>query len=110
MKKLLIIIIILAGIGALYYMRENTGDGPATATIETDDRTFRPDASSATFTFDDEAVTLSRGYFEDKEDLEETTLLPETAYGDINNDGKTDSVVLLAQSGGGSFVVAVGRP
>ena len=104
MKKLFVIVIILGTIGLLYYMRENSNDSPATATVETDDRTFRPNASSATFTFDEGTVTLSQGHFENKDDFEETTLLPETAYGDLNNDGKNDSVVLLARSGGGSGV------
>ncbi len=68
---------------------------------------FRPDPSSATFIFDDELVTLSAGRNESivapgSALLEETILMDQFAYGDINADGKEDTALLLARYGAGS--------
>lgn len=73
---------------------------------------FKPDPSSATFTFDNEPVTLSDGQAEVTDSavglVTETELQSERGYGDLNGDGKDDVVVFLTQSGGGSgtFVYA----
>ncbi len=106
MKKFLILIIILTlGFGALYYMRgDNEG---ATTQNDSGDKVFRPDPKSATFRFDDSSVTLSNGKGVEKDGntvIQETNLLDERAYGDLNSDGEEDAVVLLSQSGGGSGV------
>ena len=76
--------------------------------VETQDNanptsSFRPDASSAVFSFDEGEVTLSKGRSVSASG-EETSLLEEKAHGDINNDGKEDTVVFLARSGGGSGI------
>ncbi len=104
MKKLLVLIIIIGAIGLLYYMRENSLNDEIVTPSEKTGGTFRPDPSSATFIFDDETVTLSKGRNTNDESAEETALLDEIAYGDLNADGKEDTVVLLARSGGGSGV------
>ncbi|MEK7227376.1 MAG: hypothetical protein AAB641_00600 [Patescibacteria group bacterium] len=98
MKKLLFIIVIAA---ALFYLLS----GRPTAVENKEPQTtnsFRPDASNATFTFDDEAVTLSNG--RNTGTSEETEILEKTAYGDLNADGKEDAIMFLARSGGGSGV------
>ena len=69
--------------------------------------TFRPDPSNATFTIDDEEITLSAGHNErniapGSALVEETVLLDQFAYGDLNADGKEDAVFFLARYGGGS--------
>ncbi len=104
MKKIITLIIIIGAIGLLYYMRENSLNDEIVTPSEKAGGTFRPDPSSATFIFDDETVTLSKGRNTNDESAEETALLDEIAYGDLNADGKEDTVVLLARSGGGSGV------
>lgn len=104
MKKFLCLIIIIAGVFYIFKGSETEVD---TNPVSTSEETA-PDPSSATFSFDDGAVTLSSGKSE-KEDEEsglkdEIALLEEKASGDLNNDGKEDSVVLMARSGGGSGV------
>ncbi|MEK7176118.1 MAG: hypothetical protein AAB695_01955 [Patescibacteria group bacterium] len=88
MKKLFIAIIILAAAAFFYYMPNislNVKNDGASKTSQSGD--FRPDPSSAVFS-----------------GVEEATVLENRAYGDLNNDGKTDVVVFLAESGGGSGV------
>lgn len=104
MKKLIILVVILVVAGGLYFWKSKTDTGHITQPEPTNN--FTPDPSSATFTFDDGVVTLSNGRNESDDSgiLEETRLLDEDANGDINADGKLDSVVLLARSGGGSGV------
>lgn len=70
------------------------------------DSNFTPDPSSATFIFDDGPVTLRDGSSETIESgfVEETTLLEELSYGDINGDDELDTAVLLVRSGGASGV------
>ena len=104
MKKIIIIVAILLVVGGLYFWKNRQDEGPITQPEPSTN--FTPDPSSATFTFDDGVVTLSNGKNENDNSgmLEETRLLEEEANGDINGDGKLDSVVLLARSGGGSGV------
>ncbi len=104
MKKLLVLIIVLLlailGYQFLSGRSETTTGKPETANTTT----VKPDASSASFSFDGEIVTLSKGKGVGGDAGEETSLLDETAYGDLNNDSKEDTAVLLARSGGGSGV------
>jgi len=86
MKKIILIILILALGFYVFFMRDdkvevNTGG-------DTAGETFRPDPSQAVFPGIEGEITL----------------LEERAYGDINNDEKIDTVVFLAESGGGSGV------
>lgn len=101
MKKLLLIAIIIAGLGFYFLQSEpEERDVPSPATTN-----FKPDPSNATFTVEGRTFRLSDGIdlikTNDGGDLE-THLLEETATGDLNNDGKEDTVLLLGQSGGGS--------
>jgi hypothetical protein len=104
MKKFIILIIIL--VAAFFGYRFFQGrSSTTTGTPQTNNTgSVRPDASSASFSFDDEIVTLSNGESAGGDAGEETSLLDEAAYGDLNNDGKQDTAVLLARSGGGSGV------
>ncbi len=105
MKKILLLIIAIAILGGAYYVKRETGPTSVTPGSVVD-KNFHPDPRSATFIFDESSVTLSNG--ESDEDSEgnpqETRILDENAYGDINADGEEDTVVLLSQSGGGSGV------
>ncbi len=103
MKKIFIIMIMLAALTLFYFTRDNTVNVESGTSVNQGDA-FRPDPSSATFTFDDEVVTLSRGRHADEDSAEETALLDLTAYGDLNADGKKDTIVLLARSSGGSGI------
>ncbi len=69
----------------------------------------RPDASNATFVFDDGSITLSKGINEKAitpggSSMQETTLTDTVGYGDINGDKKDDAAAVLVQNGGGSGV------
>jgi hypothetical protein len=109
MKKTLIplVIVILVGLGIWYWQTHKSSSSPAPVTVAP--VTTHPDPSSATFTFDDGPITLSKGsattnVTPNGEITQETTLTDNVAYGDINHDNKSDSVVLLVQSGSGSGV------
>jgi len=70
---------------------------------------FKPDPSNATFIFDDGTITLSEGKIErtvapGSALVEEIAVMDKLAYGDINNDEKDDTALLLARYGGGSGV------
>lgn len=102
-----IIIIILAAVVVFYTMRDNFSTDKTGAPITNEDGTFHPDPSNATFTIDDESIILSAGRNErvitpESALTEETILLDKFAYGDINTDGKEDTLLLLARYGGGS--------
>lgn len=99
MKKLILLIVIaIIGLG-FYFSANKTEINPEdTAAVNS----FKPDPGSATFTFDEGAVTLSNG--KSDEDGEQVELLEQKASGDLNKDGKEDTAVLLASSGGGSGV------
>lgn len=103
MKKLLLIIIVIAGL-AFFSLRDR--DSSPTTNTNTGSSEVNP--SNATFTFDDGSVTLSGGLGIKKDEenafSETVEVLEERAMGDLNADGKPDAVLLLARSGGGSGV------
>ncbi len=108
MKKIIVLAIIL-GIALVFYtMRNNKSPAEEAGTSKVSENgTFHPDPSNATFTIDDEETTLSAGRNERNVApgsalVEETVLLDQFAYGDINADGKEDAVFFLARYGGGS--------
>ncbi len=100
MKKIFILIIIVAIVSGGYFLlsRSSTTNN----TPENKTTAFQPDPSSATFTIDNEPITLSHGARESEEG--EITLLDEKATGDLNNDNKADTALLLADSSIGSGV------
>ena len=100
MKKVIFLILILALGYYAFFMRDDKVD--VNTNDNTTGETFRPDPSNATFAFDEGPITLSQGRSES--DNEEVSILDDRAFGDINADGKEDSVILLARSGGGSGV------
>ncbi len=104
MKKLLILTLIVLASGALFYTYRSklVSQDPS---VSGDN--LGPDPSSATFIFDDTPVTLSGGKNDEEDEnglLSETRLLEERATGDINKDGRADTALLLARSGGASGV------
>lgn len=103
MKKFFILLIILAA-AAFFYFMSDISSNVDNETGKTNENNFRPDPSSATFTFDGEPTTLSKGKNANEETLEETAILENIAYGDLNADGKEDALIFLARSGGGSGV------
>lgn len=96
MKKLLTLIIIL-GAAFFYATRDSAPEEPVTKQDDTA-TTFQPSALNTTFTIDDEEIMLKEGK------ADNITLLETAASGDLNNDNKIDTVVLLAHSPGGSGV------
>ena len=107
MKKVFIIIIVIATALFFYTMRDSTPLEKTVVPTENESEVFRPDPSSATFNIDDEVVILSAGRNEKpitpgSKLMEETVLLEQFAYGDINSDDKEDTVLLLSRNGVGS--------
>jgi hypothetical protein len=104
MKKILIPLIVIVALGAYFALRHE--EPAADSTTTTVGAGYHPDASHATFIIEGEAVTLAQGEAETTDEsigsVTETKLLQNEAYGDLNGDGKEDTVVLLSQSGGGS--------
>lgn len=106
MKKVLALLVILAAIfGWSYWQKTDIEEKQ----VELQPATSKPDPRNATFIFEDGPVTLKNGSAET--DIApgsaikiETDLTDNLAYGDLNQDGKTDTVVLLVQSGGGSGI------
>lgn len=94
MKKLIIFLIVLAGI---YLYATSKSEAPEKVIQEV---STSPDASNATFIIDGDSVILSSSA--NLENNLETKLLPLKASGDLNGDGKLDTAVLLTQTGGGS--------
>lgn len=106
MKKVIVAIVIIGAVALIYAMRNGSATTSSAPTAN-EKGVFRPDPSGATFTFDDEPVTLSAGRNETAITpgsalVEETVLLDQLAYGDVNADGKEDTALLLARYGGGS--------
>ena len=88
-------------------MRDDSPQEKTGTPVASENGTFRPNPSNATFIFDDGPITLSQGRNEraitpSSALLEETTLMDKLAYGDINLDGKEDAALFLARYGGGS--------
>ena len=107
-KKIVLgLVVVLVLVGVYFLMRTgSSGDKVGSPTVSQNGE-LRPDPSNATFTFDGEAVTLSNGKSEEEVApgsamVEETLLLDKFAYGDINADGKEDTLLLLARYGAGS--------
>jgi len=106
MKKfasLLLVIVIV--IGAWFIFRKHSA--PHTVVNQPSATAGHPNASSATFTFDNEPITLKDGQnttpvAPGSAESVETDLTDYTSYGDLNGDGKEDSAVILSQSGAGS--------
>jgi len=115
MRKIIIIaiVIILGAAVLIYAMRNKSEVKEVTTPTTTQNGNFKPDPSNATFTIEDETITLASGRNEREVApgsamTEETTLMDKFAYGDLNADGKVDTALLLARYGGGSgtFVYA----
>ena len=109
MKKIIVITIILAATVFLYALRDKSPAEEIRTPQTSKNDTFRPDPSNATFIFDDGEVTLSAGRNERNVSpgsalVEEIALLDKFAYGDVNADGKEDTVLLLARYGSGSGI------
>lgn len=107
MRKIIIILIILAAISFLFITRNTSPTDKIEAPTFGENGVFRPDPSSATFILEGEEVTLSAGRNESfiapgSALIEETVLMDKFAYGDINADGKEDTVLFLARYGSGS--------
>jgi hypothetical protein len=111
MNKLLALVLVVGAIVGFYLLRDRSAtiDNTDSSTNATSSApsSFRPDPSSATFTFDDGPVTLSRGKIErpiaqGSSFIEEIVLTDKVAYGDINGDQKEDAAILILRSGGGS--------
>lgn len=105
MKKSLtiIIIVILAGLIIFYFTRDNSISLDAGKSAKQSEN-FQPDPSNATYTYDDGSYTLSNGRVETNSGEEIVLLKEQNAYGDINADGRDDTVVFLVRMGGGSGV------
>jgi hypothetical protein len=109
MRKLyIVIVVVIVAAGLLYYLTRDTDKTETVIeTTPSEDGTFRPNPSNATFTFDDGSITLSAGRNEREIEsgsgiMEETVLLDKLAYGDINADNKEDTALFLARYGAGS--------
>ena len=107
MRKVIVVIVIIVAVALFYAMRDKSPAEEARTPQVNENGTFRPDPSNATFIIDDEGITLSAGRNErniapGSALVEETVLLDQFAYGDINADGKEDAVFFLARYGGGS--------
>jgi len=117
MKKLILLILVIALGAGVYFLLLNKPEkveNNTPASTETSG-SLKPDPSNATFTFDGESVKLLNGKNEMPTEpgsvfTEETNLLDKFAYGDINGDGKTDTVLFITRSGGGSgtFIYVAG--
>lgn len=107
MKKIyLIIVLVIVGFGWWFIAYHNSSKKPV---VKLEPAVTHPDASNATFQFEDGPITLKNGdavtnVTPNGEITEDTTLTNNIAYGDINGDGKNDTAVLLVQSGEGSGV------
>jgi len=109
MKRLFILILILLlGWGAweIYNSRKDANEPPP---IKLETAVAHPDPSNATFQFEDGPITLKKGVATTNvtpggEITQDTTLTDTVAYGDINNDNKNDTAIILVQEGSGSGV------
>ncbi|MEK7194155.1 MAG: hypothetical protein AAB660_00505 [Patescibacteria group bacterium] len=109
MKKLLVlIVIIIAGLG-LYYFERTKGTTSINQNIKIQPSVEHPDATNATFIFEDGSIKLKNGKantnIAGSSISVDTNLIEEPiAYADINGDGKNDTIVILSQDGGGSGI------
>jgi len=104
MKRLFFVVLLIAVIVGLYFWKDSSSIeiDPTKFGYDPKSNIYQADPANATFTFDGVEVTLSNGKIET--DARETTLLEQKAYGDLNSDSRNDTVVFLAQSGGGSGI------
>ncbi|MDB5266401.1 MAG: hypothetical protein JWN89_216 [Parcubacteria group bacterium] len=109
MKKIIgLIAVVLLGWAVWHAYKTSTApQGAATSTGATASVTTKhPDASGAAFIFEDGAITFKNGKSEiklpDSSALQATELTNTLGYGDLNNDGKEDTAVVIIQTGGGS--------
>ncbi len=105
MKKIVGIIVIV-GIAIFFLFKSPTEKKEVR--VEIMQTVPNPNPSNATFFFDEGLVTLKDGRssvpISGGSIAIETTLSDTISYGDINGDGKNDTVALLIQTGGGSGV------
>lgn len=104
MKKIIAIIFIIIITITIAWISFTKNENKEIVTKKTE---MGPDPSNATFVFEDQIITLSSGRGEtiSNEDslfVEEITLLDKFAYGDLNDDNKEDTALLLARYGAGS--------
>ncbi|MEK7461570.1 MAG: hypothetical protein AAB586_00665 [Patescibacteria group bacterium] len=109
MKKIIVIVIIIicAVLVLSYVVRNNFLIDTNKIPITSETSSFQPDPSNATFTLDNESITLAEGknvksVVPGSALVEETSLMDKFAYGDINADDKEDTALFLARYGGGS--------
>ena len=109
MKKVaLIVVIILVAIGLWWFLGQRHASAP-TSEVKVTPTVSKPDPSNATFQFEDGPVTLKDGSASmsitpNSAATQETAITGDLAYGDLNNDGKNDTALLLVQDSGGSGV------
>ena len=108
-KKIIFGLVLIVAVASTYFIVRDNPSGKTGNPVVNEGGELRRDPSNATFTFDGEAVTLSNGKSEEAVApgsalVEETLLLDKFAYGDINADGKEDTVLLLTRYGAGSGV------
>ncbi|MEK7177069.1 MAG: hypothetical protein AAB719_02155 [Patescibacteria group bacterium] len=106
-RKFYLAILVIVVLVAVYFLVRGNSVNKTGVPVLNEDGEVRRDPSNATFTFDGEAVTLRDGQSEEavvpgSAVMEETLLLDKFAYGDINSDGKEDTLLLLARYGAGS--------
>ncbi len=107
MKKIVVVAVVIGALVALYFLggKSEVKNEPIDTNVSTP---TQPDPSNATFIFEEDSVTLSRGkaeiQIEDSSITEEVELTGAKGYGDMNKDGKTDTVTMIARLGGGSGV------
>lgn len=102
MKKILVILILMA----LVWLGINISERKSADRIVIAPDTSKPDASNATFIFEDGPVKLNNGLAETSGGMipTETILTDTLAYGDVNGDNKNDTVAVLVQNSSGSGV------
>ncbi|MGB3922129.1 MAG: hypothetical protein WBL19_02530 [Minisyncoccia bacterium] len=102
----LIVLLVLGLIGYLF-LRDKDSNVSVGEPVVDEGGVPRQDPSNATFTIDGEAIKLTDGKNETSvapgsSFVEETSILENRAYGDINADGKEDTVLFLVRYGAGS--------
>jgi len=107
MKKVILLIVIIAAFVIFYTTRDKSPTEQIEIPTASENGVFHPDPSNATFIFDDGPITLSAGRNERSISpgstfMEETVILDKLTYGDINADGRQDTILFLARYGAGS--------
>ncbi|KND49032.1 MAG: hypothetical protein AB200_01215 [Parcubacteria bacterium C7867-005] len=108
MKKIIaILVLILIAFGVWFFY--NAAQSIPSENPDNQTNTTKPDASNASFEFEDGLIKLTKGKNEQEVApgsamVQETVLTDLKSYGDLNGDNKQDSAAVLVQSGGGSGV------